>query len=48
MKKITQYNGKYSYAIYKYNGKFYVSNEHGTRPATKKEIDKINKNKGRD
>lgn len=44
MKLIKQYNGKYSYCIYLHKNKYYVSNEHGTRPATKNEINKIKTN----
>jgi len=38
MKKIATYNGKYSCAVYEHKGKLYISNQYGTRLATKKEI----------
>jgi len=41
MKLIEQYNGKYSYCVYLHKGKYYISNEYGTRLATSKEIDKL-------
>jgi len=38
MRKIAVYNGKYSFAVFESRGKLFISNEHGTRPANKKEI----------
>jgi len=46
MKKIESHNGKYSYSVYvDSKGIYYISNEWGTRRATKKEILEIKKRK---
>jgi hypothetical protein len=42
MKKVYTYNSKnYSFAVYVSKNIYYISNEHGTRKATKKEIKMI-------
>jgi hypothetical protein len=52
MNKIFEYQGcrtgsgwHTGVAIFEKNGKYYVSTESGTRPATKREVEKIKKNK---
>jgi len=45
MKKVMMYNGKYSFAVYEHKGVYYISNEHGTRLATKKELIRLGLNK---